>query len=37
MTDTAPVSASAVKRRQYLLLAGIAGLIVGAALLYSRG
>jgi conjugal transfer pilus assembly protein TraB len=33
MTDNAPVSASAVKRRQYLLLAGIAGLIVGAALL----
>ena len=32
MTDTTPVSASAVKRRQYLLLAGIAGLIAGAAL-----
>lgn len=33
MTDNAPVSASAVKRRQYLLLAGIAGLILGAALI----
>ena len=33
MTETAPQSASAVKRRQYLLLAGIAGLIAGAALL----
>ena len=33
MTDTTPVSASAVKRRQYLLLAGITGLIAGAALL----
>jgi len=33
MTETAPANASAVKRRQYLLLAGIAALIVGAALL----
>ena len=33
MTETAPQTASAVKRRQYLLLAGIAGLIAGAALL----
>ena len=33
MTETASQSASAVKRRQYLLLAGIAGLIAGAALL----
>lgn len=33
MTETTPQSASAVKRRQYLLLAGIAGLIAGAALL----
>ena len=32
MSET-PVSSAAVKRRQYLLLAGIAGLIVGAALL----
>ena len=33
MTESSPVNSSAVKRRQYLLLAGIAALIVGAALL----
>ncbi len=33
MTDASPVNASAVKQRQYLLLAGIAALILGAALL----
>jgi len=33
MTESSPVNASTVKRRQYLLLAGIAALIVGAALL----
>lgn len=33
MTESSPVNPIAVKRRQYLLLAGIAALIVGAALL----
>lgn len=33
MTESSPVSSSAVKRRQYLLLSGIAALIAGAALL----
>ncbi len=33
MTESSPVNASTVKRRQYLLLAGIAGLIAGAAFL----
>lgn len=33
MTDSIPQSASAVKRRQYLLLGGIAAVILGAALL----
>jgi len=33
MTESSPVNASTVKRRQYLLLAGIAAIIVGAALL----
>ena len=33
MTDSSQVNPSAVKRRQYLLLAGIAGTIAGAALL----
>lgn len=33
MTESSPVNASTVKRRQYLLSAGIAALIVGAALL----
>ncbi len=33
MTDSSPINPAAVKRRQYLLLAGIAAFIVGAALL----
>ncbi len=33
MTDSTPQNASAVKRRQYLLLGGIAAVILGAALL----
>lgn len=33
MTDSSQVNPSAVKRRQYLLLAGVAGTIAGAALL----
>ena len=33
MTESSPANASAVKRRQYLLLAGIAAIIVAAALL----
>ena len=33
MTDSAPINPATVKRRQYLLLAGIAALIVGAAFL----
>lgn len=33
MTDSSSVNTAAVKRRQYLLLAGIAAVIVGAALL----
>jgi len=33
MTDSIPQNASAVKRRQYLLLGGIAAVILGAALL----
>lgn len=33
MTDSTVPNASAVKRRQYLLLAGVAGVIVVAALL----
>lgn len=33
MTESSPMNASAVKRRQYLLLAGIAAVIAGAALL----
>ena len=33
MTDSSPINPAAVKRRQYLLLAGIAVVIVGAALL----
>src|SRR5476649_1660678 len=33
MTEAANISSSAAKRRQYLLLAGIAALILGAALL----
>src|SRR3989304_4091281 len=32
MTESSPVNASAVKRRQYLLLAGITVLVLGAAL-----
>ena len=31
MTDSSPINPAAVKRRQYLLLAGIAAAIVGAA------
>jgi conjugal transfer pilus assembly protein TraB len=33
MTDSSPANASSVKRRQYLLLAGVGALIIGAALL----
>jgi len=33
MTESSPLNASAVKRRQYLLLGGIAAVIAGAALL----
>ena len=33
MTDSSPINPAAVKRRQYLLLAGIAAFIVGATLL----
>ena len=33
MTESSPISPAAVKRRQYLLLAGIAAFIVGATLL----
>ena len=33
MTDSSQLNPSAVKRRQYLLLAGVAGTIAGAALL----
>ena len=33
MTESSPLNAAAVKRRQYLLLAGIAAVIAGAALL----
>ena len=33
MTDSSPIHPAAVKRRQYLLLAGIAAAIIGAALL----
>ena len=33
MTDSSPINPAAVKRRQYLLLAGIAAAIIGAALL----
>ncbi|MCX7149528.1 MAG: conjugal transfer protein TraB, partial [Rhodocyclales bacterium] len=33
MTDSSPINPAAVKRRQYLLLGGIAAFIVGAALL----
>ena len=33
MTDSSPINPAAVKRRQYLLLAGIAAFVVGAALL----